>query len=241
MVLLARLPRIGCALVAMWLTACGGGKRVNVLVPDGSPAFTLMDFRTPLSLDPVPDGWHHRTFLRHPPMDISFVTKQGRPAIRLATNDSASMLFRYVDVDLDAYPVLSWYWHVERPIESDADEMTVDGDDHPARLFLGFEGADGESHDMEIIWGNRKLRAGDWKHLKFLFGLFPFPHYVARGGNENAGRWHHDSVDLRWIYRELWGEPIGARLVTVGLFCDTDETGAESVAYFSDVRVERAR
>ena len=31
----------------------------------------------------------------------------------------------------------------------------------------------------------------------------------------------------------LW--PAGARLIEVALFCDTDETGSESVAYFSDV------
>ncbi len=31
------------------------------------------------------------------------------------------------------------------------------------------------------------------------------------------------------------------RLVEVALFCDTDETGSESVAYFSDIRVEQAR
>ncbi len=237
---LHRASTVALVTIAVGLAACSSGRRVNVLMPDGSPSYTLMDFRTPLPLDPVPEGWHHRTFRRHPPMDISFVTKDGRPAIRLATHDSASMLFRYVDVELDAYPTLSWDWYIETPIASDADEMTVGGDDHPARLYLGFEGADGESHELEIIWGNRRLKAGDWKHLKF-FLFFSFPHYVANGGDENAGRWHHESANLRELYRELWGEPRGVHLVEIALFCDTDETGAESVAYFSDVRVEQAR
>ncbi len=231
---------VALVVIAVGLAACSGGARVNVLLPDGAASFTLMDFRTPLPLDPVPEGWFHRTFLRHPPMDISFVTKDGRHAIRLATSDSASMLFRYVDVELDAYAVLTWDWYIERPIASDADEMTVGGDDHPARIYLTFEALDGKSRAMEIIWGNRLLRAGDWKHLKF-FGLFSFPHYVANGGDENARKWHHESVDLRELHQELWGEPAGVRLVEVALFCDTDETGSESVAYFSDIRVEQAR
>ncbi len=76
-------------------------------------------------------------------MKISFVSKDGRAAIRLSTNDSASMLFRWVDVDLERYPVLSWNWFVEQPIASEKDEMTVAGDDHPARLYLSFESSSG--------------------------------------------------------------------------------------------------
>ena len=66
------------------------------------------------SLNPIPDGWYHRRFWRHGPMDVSFETKEGVPAIRLATHDTASMLFRHVDVELDVYPVLSWQWYVEK-------------------------------------------------------------------------------------------------------------------------------
>ncbi len=90
---------------------------------------------------------------------------------------------------------------------------------------------------MEIIWGNRALRRGDWKHLKF-FGLFSFPHYTANGGDDNAGRWHHERVNLIDLYSTLWGDARGARLVELALFCDTDDTGAKSTAYFADIRVE---
>ena len=46
------------------------------------------------------------------------------------------MLFRWVEVDLDRYPALSWNWFIEQPIASEIDELTVAGDDHPARLYL---------------------------------------------------------------------------------------------------------
>lgn len=216
---------------------CASPDRTAVLVPDGSPSFALMDFSEPPSLDPLSPGWHHRIFRRHPPMEISFVTKDGRAAVRLGTDDSASMLFRWVDVELSGYPVLSWDWLIEEPIASQEDEMTVAGDDHPARLYLSFESASGDEHSMEIIWGNRSLGRGDWKHLKF-FGLFSFPHYTANGGDDNAGRWHHESVDLSELYSTLWGDLQGVRLTELALFCDTDDTGAKSTAYFSDVRVE---
>src|SRR2546427_11991662 len=41
-------------------------------------------------------------------------------------------------------------------------------------LYLKFRSAGGEPHAMEIIWGNRKLRAGDWKYLESFWGGSPF-------------------------------------------------------------------
>jgi len=227
-------------LFTLALAGCVAGSRTGVLTPDASTSFPLMDFSVPMAMDPPPPGWFHRKFLRYPPMDISFASKDGRPAIRLATSASASMLFRHVDVPLDAFPALAWDWLIEQPIESDLDETTIAGDDHPARLFLKFESREGDSRSMEIIWGNRKLRAGDWKFLDFFWGLRRFPHYVANGGDANAGRWLAQEVDMRALYRHLWGDPGGARLVEVALFCDTDQTRARSVAWFSGVRVNRA-
>jgi hypothetical protein len=227
-------------LAAAALAACNGGQPRNVLVADGSPSLAVMDFRRPLALDSLPDGWRHRTFFGTDPMRISFVSKQGRPSIRLATHNSGSMLYRFTDLSLDQYPRLGWDWFVEQPIASDLDETTKAGDDHPARLYLKFRSATREAHAMEIIWGNRKLRTGDWKYLESFWSRSPFPHYVARGGDENAGRWHDESVDLRALYRKNWGDPSGATLQEVALFCDTDATGAPSVAFFSAVRVERA-
>jgi hypothetical protein len=214
------------------LVACGDS-RVNVLVPDGSPSVHVMDFTEPLPLDPLPDGWYHRRFWRHGPMGMSFVAKAGVPAIRLATHDTASMLFRHTAIDLGAYPMFAWRWFIEDGIESEVDEATRAGDDHPARFMVMFEAADGERHAMEIIWSNRRFAAGDYMYLG------SFPHYVANGGREHQGRWYRERVDLARIYRELWGDPTGARILDIGLFCDSDQTGDATVAYVADVRVER--
>lgn len=221
------------------LLACTEAPRHNVLVADGAASVAVMDFRQPLSLAPLPEGWRHRTFFRTDPMQISFGPKQGRAAIRLATENGGSMLYRFTEIALDQYPLLAWGWLVEQPIISDIDETTPAGDDHPARLYLKFRAPDGETRAMEIIWGNRTLHEGDWKYLESFWRRSRFPHYVARGGNENTGRWHDEKVDLRALYQRQWGNPQGVSLQEVALFCDTDATGARSVAYFSEVRVER--
>jgi hypothetical protein len=74
--------------------------RRDVLNPDGGPVVTVMDFGQSFPLDPPPSGW--RFWTRSP---IAF-------AIKDETHDSASMLFRHVDIDLAAYPMLAWRWYI---------------------------------------------------------------------------------------------------------------------------------
>jgi Protein of unknown function (DUF3047) len=94
-------------------------------------------------------------------MSMAFAVKDGVPSMRFETHDSASMLFRQVDIDLVAYPMLAWRWFIELRIRSMLDERTREDDDHPARLFLRFVTDRGEKRALEVIWGNR-LKPGDY-------------------------------------------------------------------------------
>src|SRR5271167_1878784 len=106
----------------------------------------------------------------HSPMTMASAVKDGVPSMRFETHDRASMLFRYVDIDLAAYPMPAWRWFIELPIKSPLDERTREGDDHPTRLFLRFMTDRGEKRAMEVIWGN-PLQPGDYKCI----GGFPRP------------------------------------------------------------------
>ena len=64
---------------------------------------------------------------------------------------------------------------------------------------------------MEIIWGNRTLHRGDWKYFGEPDSKNRFPHYVARGGGQQTGRWHDESVDLVELYETQWGSAEGDR------------------------------
>lgn len=62
---------------------------------------------------------------------------------------------------------------------------------------------------------------------------------MVNGGDENTGKWFHEKVDLSALYRRLWGDPQCVRLMVIAIFCNTDETGTESVVYFSNVRAKK--
>jgi len=165
-------------------------------------------------------------------MTMSSAVKDGVPSMRFETHDSASMLFRHVDIDLAAYPMLAWRWYIELPIRSPLDERTREGDDHPARLFLQFMTDRGEKRAMEVIWGNR-LKPGEYKYIG------GFPHFVADAGEERTGRWLDEKIDLARVYGEIWKDAAPAHLVDVAVFCDSDDTHTSSISYFDYVRLER--
>jgi hypothetical protein len=175
-----------------------------------------MDFEQSFPLDPLPSGWRHRKFWTRSPMTMAFAVKDGVPSMRFETRDTASMLFRAVDVDLAAYPMLAWRWYIELPINSPLDERTREGDDHAARVFLRFLTDRGEKRAMEVIWGNR-LKPGDYKYIG------GFPHFVA-DADDQVGHWLDERIDLAHGHAEIWRDAAPARLVDVAVFSGTATT-----------------
>jgi hypothetical protein len=182
-----------------------------------------MDFGRSFPLDPLPSGWRHRKFWTRSPMSMAFAVKDGVPSMRFETHDSASMLFRHVDIDLGGYPMLAWRWYIELPIRSPLDERTREGDDHPARLFLRFLTDRGDKRAMEVIWGNR-LKPGDYKYIA------SFPHFVADAGDERIGHWLDERIDLARVCAEIWKDAAPAHLVDIAVFCDSDDTHTASLS-----------
>jgi hypothetical protein len=226
------------AIVVVLTAAVGGGlygyqwwhdQPVNPVTADGGDQVMVMDFSQTVQIEPPAPGWRHRKFWTRPPMTISQTVKDDVAAARFETDASGSIFGRFTDIDLGEYPSLRWTWLVEKPIESDLDERTAGGDDHPARLFIAFDDTDGGRHFMEIIWSNKAFKPGEYKYIG------DFPHYVANGGNDNVGRWIEEEVNLLGIYRETTKRSDTPRVRLIAVFCDSDDTKTSSIAYFGKV------
>ena len=116
--MLGGVALVAAAGLSAWGYASGRG---DVLKADGGSVVTVMDFGRTFPLDPLPSGWKHRKFWTRTPMTMAFTVKDGVPSMRFETHDSASMVFRHVDIDLAAYPMLAWRWYIELPIRSQRD------------------------------------------------------------------------------------------------------------------------
>ncbi|MBL1419938.1 MAG: DUF3047 domain-containing protein [Alphaproteobacteria bacterium] len=183
-------------------------------------------------IDDLPKGWVHRTFFNVTPTDYKLVDVDDRRAMHCSTDNSGSILGRDVDIKLSDFSQLKWQWKIEKALNSELDEDSKDGDDHPARFFVMFKSADGSRKVAEIIWSNQKYQAGDYKIIN------GFHHLVANGLDENVGVWHEQSVDLEALYKRIGGVGGDPSLGLLGFFCDSDNTGGSTSAYFSDVRLE---
>ncbi|NBB85173.1 MAG: DUF3047 domain-containing protein, partial [Bacteroidetes bacterium] len=63
----------------------------------------------------VPDGWRELTFERgdiETPTTYEVVLQEGKRVVRAHSDQGASGLVREVDIDPEAYPVVSWSWRV---------------------------------------------------------------------------------------------------------------------------------
>uniref|UniRef100_A0A2A4YQV6 DUF3047 domain-containing protein n=1 Tax=OCS116 cluster bacterium TaxID=2030921 RepID=A0A2A4YQV6_9PROT len=188
-----------------------------------------------LDVENLPQGWVHRTFFNVTATDYKLVTIDDRAALHCATDNSGSILARDVDILLSDFGLLKWQWKIEKPLNSPLDEDSEDseeGDDHPARFFVAFKNTDGARKMAEIIWSNQKYKAGDYKIIN------GFHHLVANGLDENVGKWHEQIVDLAALYKRIGGTGTNPSLGLLGFFCDSDNTGGSTSAYFSDVRLE---
>lgn len=209
---------------AYWMLKPSPYDTGSPLLSNGEPIHLLEGLDTTA----LPDGWLHQTFFRIAPTEYRMTAEDGKQVLRCTTNNSASILVRDTKIAIAELPILSWRWKVIQPIESDIDEATEDGDDHPVRLYLRFSNEEGELRGTEIIWSNIKYAPGDYKIIG------SFYHYVANGLNENTQQWHTQTVDLNQLYRDIGGTG-KATLEILGFFCDSDNTGTKSDGLFSDV------
>jgi len=205
----------------------------NPVLANGTDPIVVMDFSKPFTLNPPPPGWSEHWFWFTSPMRLRIAPHQGHAALRCETHNGGSILSRQTRISLEEYPILDWSWFIQQPINSPIDERTKQGDDHPARFLLRFSDSQGGDHTAEIIWSNRLFKPGDYKIIG------DFHHLVADGLPENAQKWRPERVDLLQMYRDVTGHRDSPTLTSIAIFCDSDNTGADSIAYFSTVRLLR--
>lgn len=208
---------------------------VNPVLANGGASVTLMDFTSPPTVEPITPGWWHIGFLTKPKMNITFPEKDGIRSLRCETNASGSIFGRHTNIDLAQYPTLAWNWLIEKPVVSSLPETQWAGDDHPARLLIHLLDSQKSEHYFEIIWSNGTFKPGQWKIIG------DFHHYVANGGDaksgENTGKWFNEKVNLLDLYHTATGRNDNAQLINIAVFCDTDDTKSQSIAYFGKVEL----
>jgi len=214
-------------------------------------------FEAPSTPDALPVGWEELTFRRIPRKTQYRVVPEGEGFVLRADSEaSASGLYRPLDVDLHAYPVLTWRWKVANVLAK-ADARRKEGDDYPARVYVAFRW----DPDTASVWE----RAG-YGTYRLFYGRYPpasainyvwdnrlppgttldnaytdrAKMVVVRSGPAEVGRWLDERRDVLGDYRRLFGaEP--PRVAGIALMTDTDDTGESAIAWYDAIALHAPR
>ena len=171
-------------------------------------------------------------------------------AIHAVSSDAASGLIRRLDGSAAERPMLRWRWKVAAPL-AHADARAKRGDDFAARVYVTFRydpsraglglrtkyglakalyGEYPPHAGIAYVWAGQEPAGSDWPN--------PFTGRVrmlaVRSGAADAGAWVAERRDLLDDYRRLFGEE-PPPLAGVAVMTDTDQTGAQAEAWFSDI------
>jgi rSAM/selenodomain-associated transferase 2 len=243
-------PKLAAAAVALLALPTAGALAQPGAPPRPGPIEILRP-AAPATPEALPPGWHLITFRGIPRHTRYAVTLDGGGwALRAQSDAAAAGLYRPLDLDPHAYPIITWRWKVSRVLER-ADPGRKAGDDYPARVYVAFA----YQPEREGIWERTKF-----EFYRAFYGEYPpgavvnyvwesrLPPetayanpYTARArmlvvasGPAQVNQWVEERRDLYEDYRRLFGaEP--PRLVGVAVMTDTDDTGEQAVAWYDAI------
>jgi hypothetical protein len=221
---------------------------VPAVVGAGSHRVEVGRFTAPAEPQALPVGWEPLIFRKVPrPTRYTVVQDEVGWVLEARSEAAASALYHPLELDLHAYPRLTWRWKIGNVLVK-ADARTKQGDDYPARVYVAFR------YDP--------ARATAWERTKYgtyrlFYGTYP-PHaalnyiwdnrlpigatldnaytdrakmVVVRSGGTEAGRWLAETRNVLQDYRRLFGgEP--PPVAGVAVMTDTDDTGESAVAWY---------
>lgn len=203
----------------------------------------------------LPHGWRPWTLSRFKrTTDYTLVERDGRTVVKAAAEGSASGLVHSLDLDPDAYSVLTWEWKVNELIAA-ADNTRKEAEDSPVRIVVSFDGDLDKLPFEERVFGDLfRLATGRplpyatlmyiWENRVAEGTVIPSRHtsrikmVVARSGRAGLGEWVKISRNVAEDYRRAFGGAPG-RITAVAIMTDTDNTGARASAYYGDIRFHR--
>ena len=185
------------------------------------------------------------------PTIYRFVEDQGVVVLHAHAEAAASGLMAPVRFDINASPIMQWRWKVANLID-EADNAVASREDSPVRIVLNFDGdksklslKDKASSAIAQRISGHELPYAElmyiWSNQAPVGTVIANPHtnriqmIVASSGTASVGQWVTIRRNVAEDFRRAFGAPPGL-LLEVGVFSDTDNTGATIDAWYGDIR-----
>lgn len=166
--------------------------------------------------------------------------------LRAQANNSASALFREMNIDLNKTPYLNWRWRVENVLPIANQQLKL-GDDYPARVYVVVKTGvfPWQTKALNYVWGNylesHQLGTDHRATLAAETANFwpnPFTKnammIAVRTGTLGLSQWQQQRVNVVEDFYRVFGERID-HADGVAIMTDTDNSGGSAVAYYGDI------
>jgi len=195
-------------------------------------------------------GWQAVLLPGKEPTRYAWGEKDGRPALSAASDRSASMWRRKVDVPANALGELSFSWWVEELVP-DANVAEQDREDAPARVLLAFGGnVSTLPQRTRMMFELAEALTGEpppYATLMYVWdGSAPVGSVIINprtdrvrkivvdSGPEHLRSWREHRRDVVADFRKAFGEDPGP-LQAIAVMTDTDNTRSRARAWYGPV------
>jgi hypothetical protein len=203
----------------------------------------------------LPQGWEPWSLSKlKKPTQYKLVDDAGKTVVKASADASASGLVHALSLDAKKYPLLTWRWKVTDLIPA-ADNTQKSTEDSPVRVVVTFGGnLDRLSLDDRLFFDNIRLFTGQqmpyatlmyiWENRAPVGTVIPNRHtsrvrmLVAESGRDKLGLWQQVTRNVYEDYKRAFGEEPGP-ITAIGIMTDTDNTGANTHAYYGDIQFLR--
>ncbi len=250
MTMLGRLARVGCAFGMAVLAGCSTAPPAAMAIAS-SPWADQSGLRPGAHVRP----WTHQTFPGKAATQFAYAREEGRDAIAVQADASASMLRQVLRIEPEDLSHVRFSWKVPELIAG-ADLATRENDDAPVRVLLAFEGdrsrfsqRDAALSELALALTGEPLPYATlmyvWCNGREPGTVIASPRtdrirrLVVESGPHRLNQWLDYERDIRADYEHAFGEKPGA-LVSIAIMTDSDNTHSQARAWYGPLRFVRA-
>lgn len=174
-------------------------------------------------------GWQEKVFSGRTTYSLNKIDELS--VLTAHSSMSASGLFKTINIDLNATPIMHWSWNIKHTLTSD-NERTKSGDDFSARIYVVF--SDGpffwQTKTLNYVWANQ-AKVGEYWSNPYTENARMF---AIQAGDKKTNRWHMENRNVLKDIQQVFGITI-TRIDAIAIMTDTDQTGAATQALFGDI------
>lgn len=174
-------------------------------------------------------GWEEKVFENHTRYES--VEDGGMQVIQALSHNSASGLFREIEIDLQKTPFMNWSWKV-KDVLSNTGERSKQGDDYAARIYVIFSGDIffWQTRALNYVWSSHQQIGDHWPNA-----FSSSAHMIAiENADSKLGQWVHEKRNVRADYKRIFGTD-KIKADAVAIMTDTDNTQQKAIAYYGNI------